>query len=65
MALFEWSDKPATKKDLITHLITLGVALWLVDSGEGAKGLEALQSKVRGLLNAAPAEEKKPDEAAK
>jgi len=62
MALFEWSDKPATKKDLITHLITLGVALLLVDSGEGAKGLKALQSKVRGLLNAA--ETPKKDESA-
>ena len=64
--MFEWSDKPATKKDLITHLVALGVAMWLVDSGEGAKGLEAIQQKARALLGAAEKEQaKEPAEAPK
>lgn len=56
MPLFEWSDRPATKKDLITHLVTLGIAMWLVDSGKGMEALDEVKSKVRGLIGAAPAE---------
>ena len=53
MALDDFLKRPATKQDLII----LGIALWLTESGQGEKGLEAIQAKVRGLLGAA--EEKK------
>lgn len=58
---FEWSDKPATKKDLIYQGIALVIAGWLLDSGEGAKGLEAVQSKVRALIGAAPEKKEEPE----
>lgn len=51
MAIEDFLKKPATKQDLIV----LGIAMWLCDSGQGEKGIAAIQEKVRGLLNAAPA----------
>jgi hypothetical protein len=57
----DFLKRPATKQDLII----LGLALWLTESGQGEKGLEAIQAKVRGLLGAAADEPKKAEEPAK
>ena len=50
----DFLKRPASKQDLILAV----AALWLMDSGTGAKGLEAAQEKIRGLLGAAKQEEK-------
>lgn len=46
MGIEDFLKKPATKQDLIV----LGIALWLTESGQGEKGIEAIQAKVRSLI---------------
>jgi hypothetical protein len=59
MGIEDFLKRPATKQDLII----LGIAMWLTESGQGEKGIEAIQSKVRGLLGAAKHDEPKPEAA--
>lgn len=61
MDFAEFLKKPASKQDLIV----LGIAMWLADSGQGEKGVAAIQGKLRDLLGAEEKKETPAIEAAK
>ena len=65
MPLFDWSDKPVTKKDLLMALGTVALGIWLSDSDDAQDGIKKLRQGLGGLIAGNQEEPKKEIEAPK